>query len=328
MRVEYRNILVIQTAFIGDVVLSTSVLEKLHKELPNATISLLVRGGNESLFEDHPFLNEVLVWEKRSDKIKNLFFLLKEVRRKKFDCVISCHRYLSSGILAGFSGAKHIAGFKQNPLSFLFNTTARHVIGDGRHETDRYHELIQDLVDGSRALPKLYPSPKHIEAVKPYIQNKPFICVAPASVWYTKQLPIEKWIELIRKIKHPYTVYLIGAPSDFELCQQILGQVSDDQVINLAGHLSLLSSCYLMSHSQMNYVNDSAPLHFASAMNAPVTAFFCSTIPEFGFGPLSANNKVIEHKIACKPCGLRGYKSCPKKHFKCGYEVNLENIVE
>lgn len=327
MRIEYRNILVIQTAFIGDVVLSTSVLEKLHHQLPNAKISILVRGGNESLFEGHPFLNEVLVWEKRTQKIKNLLNLVKEIRRKKFDCVISCHRYLSSGILAGFSGARHIAGFKQNPLSFLFNSTVRHVIGDGRHETDRYYELIQDLVEGARLSPKLYPSKNHIEAVNQLKLHKPFVCIAPSSVWFTKQLPLEKWMELIRKVQSHYTIYLIGASSGFELCDRIQKQLVEYNIINLAGRLSFLSSCYLMSEAAMNFVNDSAPLHFASAMNAPVTVFFCSTIPEFGFGPLSTHSVVIEHKLACRPCGLRGYNSCPKSHFNCGRQIDLDRAI-
>jgi ADP-heptose:LPS heptosyltransferase len=81
-----------------------------------------------------------------------------------------------------------------------------------------------------------------------------------------------------------------------------------------------------MKLATMNYVNDSAPLHLASAMNAPVTAFFCSTIPEFGFGPLSENNQIIqtEEKLNCRPCGLHGKKVCPEGHFKCGTEINIK----
>jgi heptosyltransferase-2 len=83
-----------------------------------------------------------------------------------------------------------------------------------------------------------------------------------------------------------------------------------------------------MQKADMNYVNDSAPLHLASALNAPVTAFFCSTIPEFGFYPLSDKSEVIEVKnLECRPCGLHGYRSCPKSHFKCGNEIKLPEIT-
>jgi heptosyltransferase-2 len=82
-----------------------------------------------------------------------------------------------------------------------------------------------------------------------------------------------------------------------------------------------------MRDAAMNFVNDSAPMHFSSAMNAPTTAFYCSTIPEFGFGPLSDRSRIVESNedLACRPCGLHGKKSCPLGHFKCG-ESSLEQI--
>ena len=80
----------------------------------------------------------------------------------------------------------------------------------------------------------------------------------------------------------------------------------------------------------MNYVNDSAPMHIASAMNAPVTAIYCSTIKEFGFGPLSDVSYVIEEKqnIACRPCGLHGHKACPLGHFQCAMDIQPKDILE
>jgi heptosyltransferase-2 len=86
-----------------------------------------------------------------------------------------------------------------------------------------------------------------------------------------------------------------------------------------------MQSAALMKDARMNYVNDSGPLHICSAMNAPVTAFFCSTTPDFGFGPLSDQSTTIESKmaLACKPCGLHGYKSCPKGHFDCGNSIQV-----
>jgi heptosyltransferase-2 len=97
----------------------------------------------------------------------------------------------------------------------------------------------------------------------------------------------------------------------------------------LAGKLSFLQSTALMKDATMNYVNDSAPLHFASAINAPVTAFFCSTIPAFGFTPLSTNSIIIEteEKLTCRPCGLHGKKECPLQHFKCGYEIDVDKAI-
>ena len=320
----FKNILVIQTAFIGDAILASSLLEKLHTRKPDAAISILVRAGNESIYTGHPFLKEILVWEKKEKKIANLFKLLGRIRKNRYDCVINCHRYTSSGLLAGFSGARHIAGYKENPFSFLFNFTARHRIGDGRHETQRYNELIEDFSDKEVFKPCLYPSAIDQQKINGFKATGTYICMAPASVWNTKQLPKEKWTDLCNNTDPSVSIYMLGAPGDAELCATIKNATSHQKVIILAGQLSLLQSCALMAGARMNYVNDSAPLHLASSVNAPVTAFFCSTVPEFGFGPLSDDAKVLGvTDLACRPCGLHGYKACPLGHFKCGHQMPL-----
>lgn len=323
MNLPHKNILVIQTAFIGDAILASSVLEKLHNFYPQSKISLLVRKGNESLYQEHPFLNELLVWNKKEGKYKSLFHLLKKIRNRKYDTVINLHRYASSGFLTALSKASYTAGYDKNPFSFLFNLKVKHKIGDGRHEIQRYNDLIEDITDKSVAKPKLYPTFQHFQKIESYT-SAPFVTMAPSSVWFTKQLPKEKWIELCDSISEDKTIYLLGAPNDKTLCEEIKTKSKHKNITILAGELALLESCELMKHAKMNYVNDSGPLHLASAVNAPTTAFFCSTVPAYGFYPLAQNATVIEVSgLDCKPCGLHGYKACPKGHFKCGKEMQL-----
>jgi heptosyltransferase-2 len=114
-------------------------------------------------------------------------------------------------------------------------------------------------------------------------------------------------------------VYLLGASADIEACESIRLKANRREVEVLAGKLSLLEAAALMKYARMNYTNDSAPLHLASAMDAPVTAVFCSTVPAFGFGPLSPRSFVVEtpEKLSCRPCGIHGFRKCPKKHFNC-----------
>lgn len=324
MKPAIKNILVIQTAFIGDAILASSVLEKMHLFYPQAKISILVRKGNETLYLEHPFLKQVLIWDKQQGKYKSLFTLLKTIRHLKFDTVINLHRFASSGFLTAFSKARYTAGYNKNPFSFLFNHKAKHVIGDGRHEIQRYNDLIESITDKSVAKPKLYPTHKHFTAIEKYIIT-PFVCMAPASVWFTKQLPVHKWVELCDALSNQTTIYFLGGPGDTTLCESIKNKSKHSNIKNLAGLLSFLESTELMKHAHMNYVNDSGPLHLASSVNAPTTAFFCSTIPEYGFYPLSINSKVIEVKnLGCKPCGLHGYQACPKNNFRCGNEIVIE----
>lgn len=326
MKKEFKNILVIQTAFIGDAILASSVIEKLHSSFPQASISLLVRKGNEPLYLEHPYLKEVLVWDKNDGKYSALSSLRKQVKKNKYDAVINLHRYSSSGFLTAFSGAKYKAGFSEGIFSLFFNKKVKHIIGDGRHETERYNELIEDITDRTIAKPKLYPSNSDLERVKQY-KTGPYVCISPSSVWRTKQLPEQKWIDLCNRIPEEITIYILGSNNDRGMCNSLKAKLKHQNTKVLAGELSLLESAALIKDAQMNYVNDSGPLHLASATNANVTAFFLSTIPAFGFGPLSDNSKIIEVKnLECRPCGIHGYKNCPKVHFKCGFDIDISKI--
>jgi heptosyltransferase II len=323
-----QKILVIQTAFTGDVVLATALIEKLHHFFPDASIDFLLRKGNEGLLEGHPFLNEVLVWNKKEKKFKNLFLLLKKIRKRKYDKVVNLQRFASTGMLTAFSSAKEKIGFDKNPLSFLFTRKIPHHFTKEMHEVERNNKLIEDFTDSTFTKPKLYPSATNAEDIKPYTQQ-PYVCITPASVWFTKQYPKEKWIDLLDRFPEEYTVYLLGGKDDAPLCENIKEKALNKKVKVLAGKLNFLSSAALMKGAKMNYTNDSAPLHFASATDAPVTAVFCSTVPSFGFYPLSIKSFIVEtdEKLSCRPCSLHGLKACPLGHFKCAYTIETSQLL-
>lgn len=323
------KILIIQTAFIGDVILATALIEKLIAQYPNSEIHFLVRKGNESLLTRHPHLAKLWVFDKSQGKYKNLIKLIKQMRAERFDYVINSQRFFTTGLITGLSEGKRTIGFDKNPLSFLFSQKVIHVIGDGKHEVDRNQMLIEELTDSDAARPKLYPTETDIEKVKKY-QGSKYLCIAPTSVWFTKQLPAAKWIEFINRVDEGIQVYLLGASPDIEACEYIIQHITHPNVINLAGKLSLLASAALMKDSVMNYVNDSAPMHLASAMNAPVCAVYCSTVPEFGFGPLSEQSHIVEttEELTCRPCGLHGHKACPQSHFNCAKSIDIDRLLE
>lgn len=318
-----KRILFIQTAFLGDVILATAAIAEAKRLFPEAEIDVVVKKGNESLLENNPKIQNTFVFDKKNGKFKEILRLKKAFKARNYDIVFNFHRFGSSGILTILSGAKKKYGFKKNPFSFAFTKTFEHKIGDGTHEVTRNLQLLKEFGANALAKPELFPSEKSFEKTKQY-KSKPYFCLAPASVWFTKQLPEHKWVELIQKSGAESTVYLIGAFSDNELCERIRIASNNENVVNLTGQLNLLDSAALMKDAVRNFVNDSGPLHIASAMNAPVTAFFCSTVPEFGFGPLSDDSTILEVKgLSCRPCGLHGHKTCPEGHFKCG-EIELE----
>lgn len=322
-----KNILIIQTAFLGDVILSTPLIEKLHHAYPECNIDFLLRKGNENLLKGHPNIRNLYVLDKKNHKVRSVIRMIRKLRKVKYDRVINLQRFFTTGVITLFAKADKKAGFKKNPLSVFYNRKVSHEIGNGEHEISRNLKVIDDLVDGTLIRPSLYPTEEEYHFVQPY-KAEPYICIAPTSVWHTKQFPPEKWLDFLKKLSGSYKVYLLGSPDDYAACQNIAEQSDHNGITNLAGALTLKQTAALMEDARMNYVNDSAPLHIASAMNAPVTAIFCSTVPRFGFYPVSDNSKIVETTIDldCRPCGLHGYNACPLGHFKCAYSIKDEQL--
>jgi heptosyltransferase-2 len=324
-----KKILIIQTASIGDVILTTPIIENLHLQFSEANIDILVKKGNETLFEKHPFLHEVLLWNKKQKKYKNFSHLLFHIRKQKYDLIVNVQRFLSTGLLTAFSCAKITTGFKKNPLSFLFTHQIKHFFDEHLHEIDRNLSLISWLVPQPQRHIRLYPSEDDGAFVSSY-KTTPYITISPASLWFTKQFPKEQWIRFVQTLPSDLTIYFLGGTVDKALCDEIIQASGHVHSTNLAGKLALLQSAALMQQAQMNYVNDSAPTHLCSAVSAPVTAIFCSTVPRFGFAPLSDVSYIVEcpEVLLCRPCGLHGFRKCPQQHFKCGYNISINDLAD
>ncbi|AMJ66886.1 glycosyltransferase family 9 protein [Hymenobacter sp. PAMC 26628] len=338
-----RPILLIQTAFIGDVILATALVEYLAQHEPATPVDVLVRRGNEALLQGHPHIRQVLVWDKKYRKYANLWQLAQQVRAGGYGRVVTLQRFASTGFLTAFSGAPERVGFAENPFSRWFTRRVPHVIGNGTHEVQRNLALVAPSRSTNprhqrrgprpaglpRLAPRLYPTPADEAAAAPYAARGPYFCLAPTSVWFTKQYPENKWLELLAALPPGLPVYLLGGPPDVLVCDRLAVNSGRANVVSLAGQLGLLASAALMRGARMNYVNDSAPLHLCSAVGAPVVAVFCSTVPTFGFGPLGPAAAVVEteERLDCRPCGLHGHAACPLGHFRCAHTIRVAQLL-
>lgn len=320
-----RTFLIIQTAFIGDVVLATGLIESIRRGAPQSSIDFLLRKGNESLLKGHPHIRTVHSWDKQHQKYLHLFQLARTLRRERYDVVINLQRFAASGFLSWRSRARTRIGFAKNPFAFCYTFKVPHQMDSRQHETERNFDLLAPLNGFEWMPPKLYPSARQNQSAEDWVNGRSAIVMAPSSVWFTKQLPRQKWIALIRQFADDQPIFLIGGAADRRYLEGIRAEVQPKNVENLAGKIDLLTAAALIAKAEMTYVNDSAPLHLASAMNAPVTAFFCSTVPEFGFGPLSTVRDIRQTTapLHCRPCGIHGKKSCPQGHFNCGTGIAL-----
>jgi heptosyltransferase-2 len=333
-----KNILVIQTAFIGDTILASQFAAAVKHAYPDSKIHFFLRKGNESVIQGLPFIEKVWIWDKNGGKIRNLWHLIKDLRNIRFDMVFNLHRHFNSGLISACMKSPFKVGFKQNPLSFLYTQKVNHLIPHPG-QTGPWHEVQRNLqllrlaapntaISGNAKMykPHLPLEEKHFSKISKWSEGEYFV-LAPASVWFTKAWSERKFKALTQELSKIGHVYFIGAPTDKDLCERIREGIS--HTTNLCGELNLLDSAALMKNAKRVFVNDSAPLHLASAVNAKTTAIFCSTVEEFGYTPLADDSIVISmgKSLPCRPCGLHGHKSCPLGHYKCSEDIEVSRVL-
>jgi heptosyltransferase-2 len=320
------KILVIQTAFLGDLILSTTLFKKIKIKHPDSHITLIVNKGTEQILSNNPNIDSILPVDKKQT-FKNPFkfiTFLYELQKENFSICYSPHFSHRSTLISFFSGAKIRIGYKESGFGFLHTKTYPRPLR-GVHEVQKLLELV-DSVGLER--PEIFLGKEVSGEIKSKIEKlSEFIVIAPSSIWETKRMPIEKFIELVRQILENtrYTPVIIGSKNDQYLSDQIVN-VYGSKVVDMTGRTNLMELSYIISKAKCVISNDSSPIHIASAFNIPTLAIFGATITDFGYTPLSERHTISEVSLECRPCGIHGGNICPKKHFRCMIDQNIEEI--
>ena len=285
------RILIIHTAFIGDIVLSTPIIEKLKTEYPNSEIYYLTTPISATLLKSNPDINEVLIFDKKSND-KGVIGLLRtamNLRKYKFDKVFVLHRYMRSSTLAFLSGGKERIGFESASGSFLYNKKVRY--NSEFHEIERVLSLVESKSkqnDQKEYKIKIYTTPESKVKIDKFwndfsLFNKQIITIAPGSKWFTKMWPSEYFDTLIDQLSQlkSVSVVLIGGNEDKEILL-----INANKTIDLRGETSLLDMAEILNRTDILVSNDSSPLHIASSFERPfILAIFGPTTKSLGFTP-------------------------------------------
>jgi heptosyltransferase-2 len=331
----HKRILIIQTAFIGDVVLSTPLVRNLRKIFPDSFLSFLLIPETKNVLENNPHLNQILVYDKRKKRGMGEFIrVLREIRNGQFDLALIPHRSMRSALLARLSGIPGRIGFDKSTGSYFL--TSKVGYRAEIHEVDRNLSLLSSLSPRlTDASPGLFPSPEDFSYVRQLLTHRDIregdriVGIAPGSVWATKRWLPERFAEVSQLLmdKAGAKIVFIGSGDDRDLCYGIGSSMKGKPAI-LAGSTSILQSAAMVSLCKAILSNDSAPVHIASAMKTPVVAIFGSTVPEFGFGPYGVKHVVLQKDVYCRPCGIHGRRKCPEKHFRCMREITTQEVFE
>jgi heptosyltransferase-2 len=328
--------LVIHTAFIGDLILLTPLLDELRADPNTEWLGLLTTPACRDLFKDDPRLDEVILYDKkgRDRGLAGLSRMIRQLRNLQPDRVISPHRSLRSALLAWFSGAWERVGFSSATGSLCYTELKQ----DNRalHEVDRNLALIGRASPAEPRMPTLHRDPAEEATARALLDGLELVmpvALAPASVWATKRWLPSYFGELSEAIldRSPADVVLLGGPADVDLCNHIASHVHGchkSRIHMLAGKLGLRESYQLLRLCSLAVVNDSAPLHLAQAAGIPTFAVFGSTVPEFGFGPRGERDHVLQVRLECVPCGRHGHRECPLGTLACMAELKPAMVLE
>jgi heptosyltransferase II len=317
--------LVIQTAFLGDVVLTTPLLSAVAAR--HGPVDVVTTPAAAVLLQQHPAIAEVIPYDKHGAArgLRGLARLGRELRSRRYRRVYLPHRSLRSAALALWSRAPERIGFADAPAALTYST--RIPRARSGHEVER----LLALASPSRG--EIHPvslglSPEDHAAAQFWLDRHGigpgFTALAPGSVWATKRWPY--YAELAAALEG--RVVVVGSGDDAAQAQAIVAR-SGGRAVSAAGALGLRASAALIQRASCLVTNDSAPLHLATAVGTPVVAIFGPTVPEFGFGPRRPEDLSLGHgELPCRPCSAHGPPACPLGHHRCMQELSVNLVKE
>ena len=321
--------LVIQTAFLGDVVLTTPLLEVLAAR--HGPVDVVTTPAAAPLLDTHPAVRRVIPYDKRgADRgFVGLRRLAQTLAAEKYEVAYLPHRSLRTALAARLARVPRRIGFADGwPL--LYTDVRRRPTGG--HESDRLLALAG--VAPSQARPSLCIAAADRAAAEAFLAahgiREPFVALAPGSIWGSKRWPYYQ--ELAERLAERAGVVTVGGPEDAALGEQVVKAVEDGggtwRAVNACGQLSLRQSAEVIRRARVLVTNDSAPLHLAQAVETPTVAIFGSTVPAFGFGPRGPRDRVVEVAgLACRPCSAHGPPTCPLGHHRCMREIAVDRVL-
>jgi heptosyltransferase II len=332
--IEMEKILVIQTAFLGDAILTLPMIEKLKEKFPSSEIDVLCTPSTQEIFEASPFVSGVLVIDKKKvhKSIHKLYKFTIEIRNRGYTKIFSPHRSYRTSFIVMQSGVIDTYGFSNSTFFHVYKNVVEYKTNI--HEVQRNLDLIDHKYSSEswKIIPQVRLNESSLKKVVQFVSSNNIkdrlIAIAPGSIWETKKYPEALHKKIVKHfVNKSYKILIVGGNSDKDLSERLaLGY--DENVFSIAGSFSIIESIELLKRVKLLLTNDSAPTHLGMCADIPVLTIYCSTIPEFGFYPYNKKSSYISfNDLSCKPCGIHGHEKCPISTFDCGYKLDPEIII-
>ena len=329
------KILIIRLGSLGDVVLTTPVLEILGKTYPEAELHYLVKKEFSQILEGNPHLKRIIPFENKGEHkgLRGLLKIIEELKEQRYTHVLDLHANLRSRIISGLLWGTQ--SLRYNKQAIKRRLLLRKFKVNTKHTVEAYQDALLPLgISAKPGSPRIYCSNEEIETADKYLIEKgiqegaTIIGISPGAKWPTKMWPEDHFTELGEKIVSDLgaNILVVGGADERELSERIAEKIGD-HCVSIAGKTNIRESAALISRCNLFITNDSGPMHMATAVEVPVVAIFGPTVRGFGFSPLG-KSVVIEKKLGCRPCSLHGSPKCPKEHFDCMKLLDVEDVFK
>ncbi len=320
--------LVIQTAFPGDVILTTPLIRRAAERL-RAPVDVVVVPAAAGLLANNPHVRDVIVFDKNGKDrgAAGLWRLVRLIRARGYEVSYHAQASTRSALLAFLARVPRRIGLRGAPGAFLYT----HAVA-ARGEPHQVERLLH-LADGApeRREPELFPGPTEKAEVKALLDEAgidgEFVVLAPGSQWATKRWPF--FPELARALAPEVPLALVGGAGDRADARAIRTALGPHvPLADGVGRLSLLGAAELIRRARALVSNDSAPVHLASAMGTTTVEIYGPTAPVFGFAARAPWSRIIEpDPLPCRPCHKHGPAVCPLVHHRCMRDTPIGRVL-
>lgn len=319
------KILLIQTAFIGDCLLTLPLIAALKNKLPGVPIDIVTTPNSAEIFSSYECINKVHIFDKKGKHkpVSAVIAFAGKLKNENYRLVISAHRSARTSLLVMLLGVEESYGFENSTMKFVYSNVVPYHYD--KHETHRYFAFLGKVADTlnpgefSYNLTISKDEEAQITEIFNGVRGKKIVAVSPGTEWSTKQYPQEYFAEVCGYLlERGYEVAVIGSRKEVKLAEK-LSAVNGNNLLNLCGKFSIPGTISFLRHCELLVSNDSSPVHMGFIAGIKVLSLYCSTVPEFGFYPLGKRSAWLSvDNLDCKPCGIHGRKYCPLEHFNCG----------
>ncbi len=323
------NALIIETAFLGDAIISLGLARELKRLDPASRVTYLVRSGIEDVIASSPDVDRVIPFDKHGSErgIAGIRAKASELNECGFDTLFLLHASRRSQALAALVSCDVKIGFDTMTHAHLTHTVAD---AGWSNRYERTILLLRAIFPDANlgVLPRIIPPLAPLLA--PFLYRwKKSVALAPGSAWETKKWGDEKFFELANVLtEHGIGVMVIGGEEERALAKRIREACAAKAVLDLAGRANFLVSMAAIERASLLVGNDSAPAHAAAAVGTRVLTIFGPTSPAFGFAPPDGTGEIIElPTLWCRPCTPHGSHICPIYTHECMEGIGVSEVL-